>query len=103
MKGNLMTVQEVAEHLQLSPMTVYKWVENGRIPVIRLGYCLRFRPSDIERAKKQDAIWERSKELMRNAVRTIMAEFAVDLETALDWVNSASGMTALAMDDEPKC
>jgi hypothetical protein len=39
---------------------------------------------------------------MRNAVRTIMAEFAVDLDTALDWVNSASGMTALAMDDEPR-
>ena len=57
---------------------------------------------DIERAKKEDAIWERSKELMRNAVRTIMAEFAVDLETALDWVNSAAGMTPSAMDDEPK-
>jgi len=39
---------------------------------------------------------------MRNAVRTLMAEFVVDLETALDWVNSASGMTAFAMDDEPK-
>ena len=39
---------------------------------------------------------------MRNAVRTIMAEFAVDLDTALDWVNSASGMTALEMDDEPR-
>ena len=58
--------------------------------------------ADIERAKKDDAIWERSKELMRNAVLTIMAEFAVDLETALDWVNSASGMTVLAMDDDPK-
>jgi hypothetical protein len=58
--------------------------------------------ADIERAKKEDAIWERSKELMRNAVRTIMAEFAVDLETALDWVKSASGMTELAMDDEPR-
>jgi hypothetical protein len=58
--------------------------------------------ADMERAKKEDAIWERSKELMRNAVRTIMAEFVVELETALDWVNSASGMTALAMDDEPK-
>ena len=58
--------------------------------------------ADIERAKKEDTIWERSKELTRNAVRTIMAEFAVDLDTALDWVNSASGMTALAMDDEPR-
>ncbi len=58
--------------------------------------------ADIAREKKEDAIWERSKELMSNAVRTIMTEFAVDLETALDWINSASDMTALAMDDEPK-
>ncbi len=58
--------------------------------------------ANIERAKKEDAIWERSKELMRNAVLTIMAEFAVDLETALNWVGSASGMTSLAMDDAPK-
>jgi len=58
--------------------------------------------ADIERAKKEDAIWERSKELMRSAVLTIMVEFAVDQETALNWVGSASGMTSLAMDDEPK-
>jgi hypothetical protein len=58
--------------------------------------------ADIECEKRDDAICERLKELMRNAVRTLMAEFALDLETALDSINSAAGMTALAMDDEPK-
>ena len=53
MKENLMTVQEVAEHLHLSPHTIYKWVEKGRIPVIRLGYCVRFRPSDITEFEEQ--------------------------------------------------
>jgi excisionase family DNA binding protein len=48
MKENLMTVQEVAEHLRLHRVTVYKWAKKGRIPAIRLGYGLRFRPSDIE-------------------------------------------------------
>jgi excisionase family DNA binding protein len=48
MKENLLTVQAVAEHLRLNPMTVYKWVKRGRIPAIRLGYSLRFRPSDIQ-------------------------------------------------------
>ena len=56
----------------------------------------------IAREKREDAIWERTKELMRNTVVTIMTEFSVDLETALFWVNSASGMTALAMDDKPE-
>src|SRR5208337_143020 len=58
--------------------------------------------ADIAREKREDAIWERTKELMRNTVVTIMTEFSVDLETALFWVNSASGMTPLAMHEEPK-
>lgn len=57
--------------------------------------------ADIAREKREDAIWERTKELMRNTVVTLMTEFSVDLETALFCVNSASGMTALAMDDDP--
>ena len=42
---------------------------------------------------------------MRHAVRTIMAEFDVDMEAALGQVNAAAGMTALGMeegDEEPK-
>jgi excisionase family DNA binding protein len=48
-----MTVQEVAEHLHLSPHTIYKWVEKGRIPVIRLGCALRVRPSGIAEFEEQ--------------------------------------------------
>jgi hypothetical protein len=61
--------------------------------------------ADIARAKKEDAIWERTKELMRHSVRMIMAEFDVDMETALNWVNAGAGITVLGMkegDEEPK-
>ncbi|MGB7436640.1 MAG: hypothetical protein WBR26_24090 [Candidatus Acidiferrum sp.] len=61
--------------------------------------------ADVARAKKEDAIWERTKELMRHSVRTIMAEFEMDMETALNWVNAGAGITALGMkegDGEPK-
>jgi phosphoribosylaminoimidazole (AIR) synthetase len=61
--------------------------------------------ADIARRKKEDAIWERTQELMRHAVRTIMAEFDVDMETAVNWVNTGAGMTVLGMeegDEEPK-
>ncbi|MGB2678539.1 MAG: hypothetical protein WAN12_15760 [Candidatus Acidiferrum sp.] len=61
--------------------------------------------ADITRAKKEDAIWERTKELMRHSVRTIMAEFDVEMETALHWVNAGAGITILGMDEgdeEPK-
>lgn len=45
-------------------------------------------------------MWDRTKELMRNAVRTIMAEFSVDMETALAQVNAAAGMTMLGMEED---
>jgi len=57
--------------------------------------------ADIAREKKEDAMWDRTKELMRHAVRTIMAEFSVDVETALNYVNSAAGMTVLGREEEP--
>jgi hypothetical protein len=43
-------------------------------------------------------MWERTKELVRHAVVTIMAEFAVDQDTALQQVNAATGMTPLGME-----
>jgi hypothetical protein len=61
--------------------------------------------AEIAREKREDAMWDRTKELMRGAVRTIMAEFSVDVETALGQVNAAAGMTVLGMeegDEEPK-
>ena len=61
--------------------------------------------ADIAREEKEDAIWARTKELMRVTVRTIMTEFSVEMETALGHVNSAAGMTIFGMeegDEEPK-
>ncbi len=46
----------------------------------------------ITREQREDAIWEPTKELMRHAVITIMAEFDLGQDTALYWVNPASGM-----------
>jgi len=56
--------------------------------------------AEIAREKREDAIWARTKELMRAAVRTIMTEFSVDMETALGHVNAAAGMTLLGMEEE---
>jgi hypothetical protein len=56
--------------------------------------------AEIARERKEDAMWERTKELMRAAVRTIMTEFSVEVETALGHVNAAAGMTILGMEEE---
>lgn len=45
----LMTADQVAEMLQVSKYTVWRWSRDGTIPSIRLpSGCLRFDPSIIE-------------------------------------------------------
>ena len=45
----LLTVPEVAELLQVSEWSVKALVRQGRIPVVRIGRSVRFRPADLER------------------------------------------------------
>jgi excisionase family DNA binding protein len=44
----LVTVQEVADYLKMSPQTIYRFAQQGRIPALKVGSRWRFRPADIE-------------------------------------------------------
>jgi excisionase family DNA binding protein len=44
----LLTVEEVAELLALSPKTIYAWAGSRRIPSLRLGRSLRFSEKDLK-------------------------------------------------------
>ncbi len=54
MNDALLTVQEVAEYLQVDEQTVYKWTSDeetppkDRLPSIRLGGVIRFKKVDID-------------------------------------------------------
>jgi len=48
-RKNLLKIKQVAEMLQISVHTAYKWVESGRLPAVKLGYNLRFDPDLIEK------------------------------------------------------
>jgi len=45
----LLTVEEMAEYLNLKPSTIYQWTHQGFIPHIKLGSRVRFRMSQIEK------------------------------------------------------
>lgn len=52
----LLTVGQVADWLQLKPGTIYQWVHEGYIPVIKLGALVRFEPASIMAwVKKREA------------------------------------------------
>lgn len=56
----ILTVSQVAEYLQLSEMTTYKLVQEGRIPAFKIGRYWRVRKSDltslIDRLEKGERI-----------------------------------------------
>ncbi len=43
----LLTVEDLCGWLKVKPATVYDWVYRKKIPYIRVGRLLRFRPSEI--------------------------------------------------------
>jgi excisionase family DNA binding protein len=48
-RKELLTIEEVAELTGFSVGSLYHWVSQGRIPVIRFSArCIRFRRSDID-------------------------------------------------------
>ena len=51
-----MTVDELADYLQLNKQTVYRKVRAGQIPAIRIGKVLRFKKEVIDSWLRQNSL-----------------------------------------------
>jgi excisionase family DNA binding protein len=51
--GHFLTVAEVARALRVSNMTVYRLVNSGRLPAVRVGRGYRIREEDVRRYLEQ--------------------------------------------------
>ena len=47
-RDRLMTLQHVAEYLQVKERTIYQWAQKGDIPAFKLGNVWRFKRQDID-------------------------------------------------------
>lgn len=60
MNHEIMTVTQVAEYLQLSEMTTYKLVQEGKLPAFKIGSHWRVQKADlheyIERLKRGERL-----------------------------------------------
>lgn len=50
----LLTVKQVAEHLQVTVMTVYRWIWAGTLPSVRVGRLQRIREQDLPNHKRSE-------------------------------------------------
>ena len=49
-----LTINQLCQELQISRRTVFKWIEEGKIKVIRLGArTVRIDESELKRIKKE--------------------------------------------------
>ncbi|MDF2891938.1 MAG: DNA-binding protein [Clostridia bacterium] len=48
LEKEVLTVSQVAEYLQLSEMTTYKMVQEGKIPAFKIGRSWRVKKGDLE-------------------------------------------------------
>ncbi len=55
-RPRLLTLQEVADYVQVHPKTVLRWIAHAGLPCVRIGKSLRFDATDVLRwvsAKKE--------------------------------------------------
>ncbi len=51
--ARFLTVAEVARHLRVSNMTVYRLVNSGQLPAVRVGRGYRIREDDVRKYLEQ--------------------------------------------------
>jgi excisionase family DNA binding protein len=47
-KARFLTVQEVAELMRVSSMTIYRLINSGELPAVRVGRSFRVRDVDVD-------------------------------------------------------
>lgn len=72
-RPRLLTVDEIAVQLRVSPWTVRGWCSKKYIPFLKLRGCVRFRQSDVEAWLKKNTSPGRSR-------RRLAIEEAMDKE-----------------------
>jgi excisionase family DNA binding protein len=48
-----LNVEEIAHHLGVAPVTVYRWLEKDTVPAHRVGKLWKFKASEIDQWVKQ--------------------------------------------------
>jgi excisionase family DNA binding protein len=56
----MMTVREVADLLQISPLTVYRLAKTKGLPAFRVGKNWRFSSEAVEKWMKEGSVLEKS-------------------------------------------
>lgn len=54
----LISIQELSQLWSVPVPTLYNWVNQRRVPYVKLGRCLRFDPAELEEFRRRHSIME---------------------------------------------
>jgi len=60
----VMTAKQLADYLQLNELTIYKRVQLGEIPVVKVGRSLRFKKDIIDKWLEVESGWDQEFEVL---------------------------------------
>lgn len=50
--SRMLTVQEVADYLQVTPRAVRSWIKQGKLKAVKIGRIIRIREEDLSNLVK---------------------------------------------------
>ena len=54
-QDRLLAVSEVAKRFSVSDQTIYRWIDEGILPVVKVRRLLRIRQSDVDRLLEESS------------------------------------------------
>lgn len=54
-EDRLLGVTEVAKRFSVSDQTIYRWIDDGLLPVVKVRRLLRIRQSDVDRLLEESS------------------------------------------------
>jgi excisionase family DNA binding protein len=60
MSGEFFTPEELAQLLKVSKPAIYKWAQEGRIEVVRIGRTVRIPAGEVQRLIREHTVAPRS-------------------------------------------
>lgn len=88
----IMTTRQLADYLQLNELTIYKRVQLGEIPVVKVGRVLRFKKNIIDKWLEIESGWDQEFEnlLMRSQRFAKQAKITEkDIQEAIEDIRAA--------------
>jgi excisionase family DNA binding protein len=70
--ADLLTIEEAAEALSLSPHTIRSWVKGRRIEFVRLGRSIRIRRTEVDRVLREGTVVPSGKSTSEAAISVVV-------------------------------